>query len=154
MRELNPGLQSWPRHCGCSSWGTTGVNDPHWALHQAGGRAAPLSANTWKSAQQAPPPEDELDGQGKNKLLTKQHWKVPGEVKGLTVYRIRGYSPLFFVFCLFFDFCLLPPFFSFFSSLFPSSFFSFISFIPPLICFYFLLYHSFFLFSLFLLFPI
>ena len=24
LRGLTPGLQSWPRHCGCSSWGLTG----------------------------------------------------------------------------------------------------------------------------------
>ena len=78
-----------------------GLTDKQLPLSHTPGRGLGSSpgAHTRQSAQQAPPSEDQLEGQGKSKVLTKQHWKVPGEAEGFTVYRIRGYSPLFFVLC-------------------------------------------------------
>ena len=82
-------------------------------MHLAGGWAAP-QVHTPENQHRGPPSEDQLEGHGKSKLLMKQHWKVPGEVEGFTVYRIRGYPLL--VFCFLF---LNPPFFFSFSFLFP-----------------------------------
>ena len=60
---------------------------------------APLGAHTGESAQQAPPPEDQLEGHQKSKFFTEQQWKDPGEAKVFTVYRTRGYP--YFLFLLF-----------------------------------------------------
>ena len=66
-------LQSWNSgHLPCCfprAWGESTareqrshrVNSSHWALHLAGGGAAPPGAHTWESAQQASPPDDQLE---------------------------------------------------------------------------------------------
>ena len=132
---LNTGFQSWPLPLGLFLLGPHRVNYPHWALHQAGDRAAPPSANTWKSAQQAPPLEDQLDGQ------------VPGGSQGtLSIQNQKILPHVFFYFWLLPP-PIFPPFFLFLSLFIP--FFSFF-----LYSFFFFSFLSFFLSSLFLLFPI
>ena len=90
-------------------WGTAASQDKQLPLSRAPGRgkAAPPGTQTSKSAQQAPPPEDQLEGQGKSKFLTEQCWKAPGEVEGFIVYRTRGYPSLVFLFCFFLFVCFL-----------------------------------------------
>ena len=102
--ELTPELETWPPPVWlfllvspCAS-----QRQGHQGMGASWGKQLPLSlapSRGWGSSPRCthlristanPPPEDQLEGQGKSKLLTKKCWKAPGEIKGFTVYRIRG----------------------------------------------------------------
>ena len=92
MWELTFGLESWPlpvllflpSHLAPGlEWGGQGTwasQDKQLPGSRAPGRGWGSSpgAHTWLSAEQDPPSQDQLEGKGKSKFLTKQRWKAPG----------------------------------------------------------------------------